>query len=82
MWVQTLGWEDPLEKEMATIPVLSPGESHGQRSLTSHSPRGHKEWDATEATSSVQFSCSVVSDSLRTHGLQHQILELTQTHVH
>ena len=38
---------------------------------------------------SVQFSCSVVSDSLRPHGLQyarppvhHQLLELTQTHVH
>ena len=37
---------------------------------------------------SVQFSCSVMSDSLRPHGLQpgppvhHQLLEFTQTHVH
>ena len=38
---------------------------------------------------SVQFSCSVVSDSLQPHGLQHsglpvhhQLLEFTQTHVH
>ena len=37
---------------------------------------------------SVQFSPSVVSDSLRPHGLQpglpvrHQLLEFTQTHVH
>ena len=38
---------------------------------------------------SVQFSCSVVSDSLQPYGLQHpgfpvqhQHLELTQTHVH
>ena len=38
---------------------------------------------------SVQFSCSVVSDSLRTHRLQHanlpvhhQLPEFTQTHVH
>ena len=30
-WVRSLGWEDPLEKEMATIPVFLPGESHGQR---------------------------------------------------
>ena len=30
---------------------------------------------------SVQFSCSIVSDSLRPHGL-HQLPELTQTHVH
>ena len=38
---------------------------------------------------SVQFSCSVMSDSLRTHGLQHtrvpcpsHLPELAQTHVH
>ena len=39
--------------------------------------------------SSVQFNRSVMSDSLRPHGLQHpgfpvhhQLLEFTQTHVH
>ena len=26
-WVRSLGWEDPLEKEMATTPVFLPGES-------------------------------------------------------
>ena len=31
--VQSLGREDPLEKEMAATPVFLPGESHGQRSL-------------------------------------------------
>ena len=41
---------------------------------------------------SVQFSCSVVADSLQPHGLQHprlstipvhhQVLELAQTHIH
>ena len=35
---------------MATTPVFLPGESHGQRSLTSYSPRGCKESDTTEAT--------------------------------
>ena len=39
-WVQLLGWEDPLEEEMATTPVFLPGESHGQRSLVVHSPWG------------------------------------------
>ena len=33
-WVQSLGQEDPLEKEMATTSVFLPGKSHGQRSLT------------------------------------------------
>ena len=32
--VHSLGWEDPLEKEM----VFLPGESHGQRSLGGYSP--------------------------------------------
>ena len=26
-WVQSLGWEDPLEEGMATTPVFLPGES-------------------------------------------------------
>ena len=28
-WVQSLGWEDPLEKGTTTAPVFWPGESHG-----------------------------------------------------
>ena len=31
--VRSLGWENPLEKGMATTPVFLPGETHGQRSL-------------------------------------------------
>ena len=40
-WVLSLGWEDPLEKEMATTPVFMPGKSHGRRSLVGCSPWGH-----------------------------------------
>ena len=40
--VRSLGWEDPLEKEMA------PGKSHGQRSLVGYSPWGREESDTTE----------------------------------
>ena len=32
-WIQFLGWEDPLEKEMASHSSILPGESHGKRSL-------------------------------------------------
>ena len=47
--VRFLGWEDPLEKEMAThSPVLLPGKFHGPRSLVGHSPWGCKESDTTE----------------------------------
>ena len=43
-----LDWEDPLEKGVANTPVLLRGESHGQRSLVGHRPRGHKESDTAE----------------------------------
>ena len=48
MQVWSLGWEDPLEKEMATPPGFLPGKSHGQRSLVGYSPWGHKVWDTIE----------------------------------
>ena len=56
--------------------MFLPGESHGQRSLVGYSLWGCKKSDTTERLtftfkSSVLFSFSVVSDSLRPHGLQH-----------
>ena len=46
--VQSLSWEDPLEKGMATHSSILPEEFHGQRSLVGYSSRGHKESDMTE----------------------------------
>ena len=46
--VQSLGGEDPLEKEMATHSSILAGKSHGQRRLVAYSPCGHKESDNTE----------------------------------
>ena len=51
--VQSLGWEDPLEKGMAThssilawrIPQIP---TVGQRNLVGYSPWAHKELDMTE----------------------------------
>ena len=51
MRVLSLGWKDPLEKEMAThSSILLPGKFHGQRSLVGYSPLGRKELDMTEVT--------------------------------
>ena len=50
MWVQSLGWEDALEKEWQPTPVFFLGKSHGQRSLMGYSPWDHKESDRTEHT--------------------------------
>ena len=40
--VQTLGQEDPPEKEMETTPVFLPGKSQVQGSLVGYSPWGRK----------------------------------------
>ena len=42
-WVRSLGWEDPLEKEIATDSCILPGEFHGQRSLGSE--RVRQDWE-------------------------------------
>ena len=47
-WVQSLGWEDPLEKEMATHSRILAWKIHGQRSLVDYSPWGRKESNMTE----------------------------------
>ena len=48
MQAKSLGWEDPLEKEMATTPVFSRERSHRQRSLAGYSPWDCKESGTTE----------------------------------
>ena len=52
-WVQSLGWEDPLEKGMAAPPIFWPGEFHGL-----YSPWGRKELDTTERLS-LHFTSEV-----------------------
>ena len=49
LWVWSLGWEDPLRKDMATDSSMS-GESHGEGSLVLYSRWGRKELDMTEVT--------------------------------
>ena len=46
--VQSLHWEDPLEKEVATHSNILAWRIHGQRSRMGCSSWGHKESDTTE----------------------------------
>ena len=46
--VQSLGWEDLLEKEWQPTPVSLLGKSHGWRNLVGYSPWDRKELDMTE----------------------------------
>ena len=73
--VQSLGWEDLLEKDMATHSSILAWKFHWQRRMEDYSILCHKESDVIEWLSlsftSVQISSSVISNSLWHHGLQH-----------
>ena len=47
-WVQSLGWEEPLEKEMATHSYILAWKINGQSNLADYSPMGHKELDTIQ----------------------------------
>ena len=62
MRIRLLGWEDPLEKEMATCSSSLAWEiawTHGLGSLVGHSSWGHKESDVTE------HACTIMSNTDR-----------------
>ena len=59
MQFPSLGWEDPLEEEMATCSSILAGESHGQRSLEGYSPRGPKELDRIEHPCTHTLGCGL-----------------------
>ena len=46
--VRSLGWEDSLEKGMATHSSILAWKICGQRSLVGYSPQGRKESDVTK----------------------------------
>ena len=47
-WVWSVGWEDPLEREMATDSSILAWEPHRQKSLVGYSPWSCKQLDTTE----------------------------------
>ena len=52
MWVQPMGQEEPWGRRRQPTAVSLPGESHGERSLAGHSPRGCKDSGMTEELNS------------------------------
>ena len=50
MWVQSLHWEDPLEKEMAAHPGILAWRNPWTEEPGKLQSMGHKESDKTEAT--------------------------------
>ena len=94
MWVRSLGGEDPLEKGMETHSsilswrILWTNEPVGLWSMESQRVRLDWATNTSFELSWVQFSHSIMSDSLWSHGLQHsrppyhQLPEFTQAYVH
>ena len=64
--VQSLGWEDAPEQEMATHAGILAGKSHGQRSLAACSPQGCKESDTTEHRQTHVNMSSLLNDTTGT----------------
>jgi len=56
-WVQSLGWEDPLEKGTATHSRIT---HSGLENSMDYSPWGHKESDTTERLS-LHFTSSFIT---------------------
>ena len=64
-WVRSLGWEDPLEKEMATHSSILAWRTPGRRSLVGYSPPGRKESDTTEQLHFLKLR--IVYDAMLLH---------------
>ena len=66
-----LGWEDPLEKEMAMHSSILAGESHGQRRLVGYSPWGGKRVRRDSVTKQQQLKEQKTEINLRIQLLNH-----------
>ena len=71
-WVQSLGWEDPLEKQIATNSSTLAWKIPWMENLVGYSPWDHKELDPTEQlhlqkvrpTQWLAINCSKIKRSL------------------
>ena len=67
----SLGQEDSLEQEMAMNSSILAGKPHGQRSLASYCPWGHKELDTAERLAThVPFNRKIFITTLRIINVQ------------
>ena len=71
-WVQSLGWEDPLE-EGNPLQYSCLENPHGQRNLAGYSPWGRKESDSTERLSTKYLPVPHEPDKQAGRGLGLQL---------
>ena len=77
-WVRSLGWEDLLEKEMATHFSILAWKIPWTESLLGYSPWGHKESDTTERLSFFVFFLVTSNAPAEKQLIKH--CEKTQSH--
>ena len=75
-WVRSLGWEEPLEKEMATHSSILAGKSRGQRTLVKLQLMGSQRVGHDWATSLSFFLSFLVSLEITMHLTINDILNL------
>ena len=76
MWVPSLGWEDPLEEDMATRSSILAWKIPRTEEPGGYGPWGRKESDTTKHAHTHKTSGRCMSLC------HHQLPEFTQTHVH
>ena len=60
--IQSVGQEDPLEKEMQSTPVFLPRKSHGQRNLAGNSP-----WSCKRVRHNLETKQQIPNYPIRTN---------------
>ena len=71
--VCSLGWENPLEKEMETHSSILAWKFHGLRSLVGYSPKNLKESDMTDRLSTKHINGKTLNKSVPHHLLVYYI---------
>ena len=66
---QSLGWDDPLKKEIAPHSSILPEKSYGQRGLAGYSPWGHKRVGHDLVTEQQQSICKALKSLMLTTNL-------------
>ena len=74
--VQSLHWEDPLEKEVATHSNILAWRIHGQRSRMGCSSWGHKESDTTERLIFRKFKTTLGKTLFESLNFSYTVLEI------
>ena len=64
-WVQSLGWEDTLEKEMATQSSILAWRIPWTEEPAGYSPKGHKELDTTKRLNTFHFQSGYMNSTCK-----------------